>query len=82
VDRSTREQKSQISGAYLACSSVELLNEINSVLSILPQSEIQEINNFFLYKQQKAKTQTISTEEQFSVTMTIQIKLKGKVPEN
>lgn len=44
VDSCIREQGSQISGAYLACSSVELLNEMKSVLSILPQSEIQEVN--------------------------------------
>lgn len=44
LDSSAREQKSQISGAYLTCSSVELLNEMKSVLSILPQSEIPEVN--------------------------------------
>jgi len=60
VDSCTREQKGQISGAYLACSSVKLFNEVNSVLSILPQSEIPEVNKFSSTPLQTVKGQNMN----------------------
>ena len=60
VDSCTREHKGQIAGAYLACSSVELFNEVNSVLSILPQSEIPEVNKFSSTALQTVKGQNMN----------------------